>query len=170
METARVTNHGPGEVIRRLVGRAVRGLAEQRLPLVMLFGLGAILFYAGQTGRLAGLQQAPAVADSSDAADQYMRGLRDRDVSALFGSLSPDMRRTVEQRFGRLGPAAVAALFSEQEQRGEKIAGYELIGSYQTVQGQALRFYVVHAQRGNDRADVPYTLTLGQDGKVANVE
>ncbi len=155
-EVSGMKSYSPGYVAGRFIGRLAGALREQRLTLTMVVALAGILIYAGVSGRLTfGRPIATGMGD--DAGEQYMRGMRDRDVTELFGSLSPDMRRTVEQQFGRVGPAAVSALFSEEDRRGEKIVGYKLVGSYQTVQGEGLRFYIVQAQRGTDRADVPYT-------------
>ena len=155
-------------VLRRVVARTLRYLIHDPVLVLLVTGLVAFLVLAGAFGLIGRSMASPVQAD--DAADHYMRGLRDHDVSELFGSLSPDMRRTLEQRFGRLGPAAVAALFTEEERSGERIVGYKLVARYDTVQGDSLRFYVVQAQRGNERRDVPYTLTIDQSGKVSKVE
>ena len=107
---------------------------------------------------------------TEDAAEPYMRGLHDRDVAQVFASLSPEMRRSLEQRTGLLGPAAIAALLYEQDRRGERIVDYRLVGSYSTVQGEELRFYVARAERGGERREIPYTITLAPDGSIAKVE
>ena len=112
----------------------------------------------------------PASVASADAADQYMRGMRDRDSDAVFKSLSPDMQQALEKRTGKRGSAAVGALFAEQDRVGERTVGYKLIASYQTVQGNMVHFYVVQDQRGDQQREIPYTLTLADDGTVANVE
>src|SRR6478672_12676266 len=151
MDSAR--RRSPAVVVCRVLARTFYHLVHHPLVVLGVFGLAVFLLFGGPAALLQ--RAAPAAAPIDDAAEQYMRGLRDKDVTELFGSLSADMRRTIEQRFGRLGPAAVAALFSEQDQRGEKIVGYQLVGRYDTVQGEGLRFYVVQAQRGNQRQDVP---------------
>jgi hypothetical protein len=105
-----------------------------------------------------------------DSAEQYLRALRDRDATALVEALSPQARRMLEVRFGMPISGAAAALFREQETRGERVVGWEQVSSYRTIQGDELHFYVVHYARGGERRDVPYVLTVGTDGKVTDVE
>lgn len=154
-------------IARRVAVRAVRHMFRDPIVLLALACLVVALVFAGPGGALSG---DAASAPTDDAAEQYMRGLRDRDVGQVIASLSPEMRRSLEQRTGLLGPAAVAALFHEQERRGEQTVGYRLVARYETIQGEELRFYVVQSQRGNERHEIPYTLTLATDGSVANVE
>ena len=161
-------SRSPFFLARRILARTARYIIHDRLLLLLVTAIASLAIVLGPGGLL---KQAPSISTpADDAAEQYMRGLRDKDVAELLGSLSPEMRRSLEQRFGRLGVAAVAALFNEQEQRGERIIGYRLVGKYETVQHESVRFYVVQAQRGNERRDVPYTLTIGPDGKVTRVE
>ena len=161
--------YSAGTVARRVLERATRRLLHAR-GLLLLAALGALLIVIGPSWLTGGVAARGISSGSDDAAEQYMRALRDRDSGALFLSLSPDMRQALEQRYGRMGPAAVAALFSEQDRRGERYASYHLIGGYETVQGESLRFYVVQAQRGGERRDIPYTLTMGSDGMVQKIE
>src|SRR5438105_3644730 len=100
-------------IVRRFVSRTVHHLFHARLTLLMLVGLGAFLVLGGPS--LAASHQAAPAAASDDAADQYMRGMRDRDVGEVFSSLSPDMQHSLEQRTGLVGSAAVGALFKEQD-------------------------------------------------------
>lgn len=155
-------------VARRVVVRTVRHVVRDPIILLGLACLAAFLVI-GVPGSQASDRPAPSV-PAEDAADQYMRGMLTRDVLEVFGSLSPEMRRSLEQRTGLAGPAAVAALFQEQERRGERIVGYKQIARYQTVQGDDVRFYVVQAQRGSEKREIPYLLTLAPDGTVARVE
>jgi hypothetical protein len=155
-------------VARRVVARTVRHVVRDPIILLGLAGLVAFLVI-GTPGTQAADRPAPAV-PAEDAADQYMRGLLTRDVGEVFASLSPDMRRSLEQRTGLAGPAAVTALFQEQERRGERIVGYKHIASYQTVQGENLKLYVVQARRGSEKREIPYLLTLAPDGTIAKIE
>jgi len=165
---ARTTGYTWTVIARRVAARTVRHIIRDPIVLLALTCLAAILVLGGPgatpTGELA------ADADATDAAERYMRGMRDRDVGEVFASLSPEMRRSLEQRAGLLGPAAVAAVFQEQERRGERTIGYRLVARYDTIQGDELRFYVVQAQRGDERREIPYVLTLAPDGTVARVE
>ena len=111
-----------------------------------------------------------AAPSTTDAAEQYLRALRDRDVAGFLGALSPQARQALEVRSGRTGFGAAAAWFREQESRGERVIGWEYVGAYRTVQGKELRFYVVQHARGDERRDVPYVLTIDGEGKVARVE
>jgi hypothetical protein len=45
-----------------------------------------------------------------------------------------------------------------------------MVGRDKSIQGETIYFYLVRAQRGNERHDVPYTLTVSADGKVTGVE
>lgn len=155
-------------VARRVVARTVRHLSRDPIVLLGIAGLVALLTL-GVPGTQASDTQTTAVA-AEDAADQYMRGVLTRDVGEVFGSLSPEMQRSLEQRTGLFGPAAIAALFQEQERRGERIVGYKHVASYQTVQGDEVRFYVVQTRRGAEKREIPYLLTLAPDGTVARVE
>jgi hypothetical protein len=165
---ARISDYTVPFLARRIVARTIRHVVRDPIILLGVAGLIAILVLGG-AGTPLSAQATPSPA-AEDAADQYMRGLLTRDVSEVFASLSPDMRRSLEQRTGLVGPAAIAALFQEQERRGERIVGYRHIASYQTVQGEELRFYVVQTRRGAEKREVPYLLTLAPDGTVANVE
>jgi hypothetical protein len=165
---ARISGYTVPFLARRIVARTVRHIVRDPIVLLGLAGLAALLVLGG--AGTAPTAQATPSASAEDAADQYMRGMLTRDVSEVFASLSPDMRRSVEQRTGLVGPAAIAALFQEQERRGERIVGYRHIASYQTVQGEDLRFYVVQTRRGAEKREIPYLLTLAPDGTVAKVE
>ena len=162
------SGHSWTVVARRDVARTVHHLFRHPITLLGMAGVVAFLVLGGPA--LVPARQTTASASNNDAADQYMRGMRDRDVSAVFSSLSPDMQHSLEQRTGSVGPAAVAAVFRQQEQQGEKTTGYQLVASYQTVQGNEVRFYIVHAAHGDQQRDVPYLLTLAQDGTVSNIE
>ncbi len=167
-------------VARRVAARTVRHVVRDPLILLGLTIMLAALVVGGpwltssprlaSTNELTSSDTAAAAVPTEDAAERYMRGLRDRDVGQVFASLSPEMRRSLEQRTGLFGPAAVAALFFEQERRGERIVSYRLVASYETVQGEGLRFYVARAERGGERREVPYTITLAPDGSIAKVE
>jgi hypothetical protein len=164
----RSAHYTPVFVARRVIARTIHHL--MRHPIIVLLAAGlTTLLVVGVPTTLRDDGTATA-ATASDAGEQYMQGLRDHNVAELFGSLSPAMQRTLEQRSGRVGPAAVAAMFSEQDRTGERIVGYQLVGSYDTAQGDSLRFYVVEAERNGQRRDIPYTLTISSDGKVSNVE
>jgi hypothetical protein len=154
-------------VARRFVARTTHHLF--RHPFIFL-GMTAVVAFLVLGGPSLIPASQPTASASSDAADQYMRGMRDHDVTAVFSSLSPDMQHSLEQRTGAVGPAAVAAVFREQDKQGEKTTGYQLVASYQTVQGDEVRFYIVHDQHGDEQRDIPYLLTLSQDGTVDNVE
>ena len=161
-------------VARRGAARTVRHVVRDPLILLGLTVLLAALVVGGpwlaSTNELTSSDTAAAAVPTEDAAERYMRGLRDRDVGQVFASLSPEMRRSLEQRTGLLGPAAIAALLYEQDRRGERIVDYRLVGSYSTVQGEELRFYVARAERGGERREIPYTITLAPDGSIAKVE
>jgi hypothetical protein len=146
-------------VARRLAWR----LARNPLMIVLTATLLAVWFLAPAGGT-------PASSTASDSAEQYFQALRDRNAGAFVDALSPQARRTLEVRFGLSLSGAVTALFREQEARGDQVVGWEQVSRYRTVQGDELRFYVVHYTRGDDRRDVPYTLTVGADGKIEQVE
>ncbi len=61
-------------------------------------------------------------------------------------------------------------LLYEQEQRSERIVAYQPVGSYLAVQGEELRFYVARAERGGERRDIPYVITLALDGTITKIE
>ena len=161
------TQYSPGRLVQRLVVRTVRYLLHDRLMLFGVLGLLVLLLLGG--GRLLSGQQLSGQAPEQ-AAEQYIRAMQERDVSALLASLSPDMLRTMEQQTGRSGAAAISAVFAEQERLGQRIVGYELVAQYETVQGDRLYFYVVRSQLGSERRDVPYLISVGADGKVNNVD
>ena len=147
--------------------RAIYDLRRRPVRLLLLLGLLVVVALSGL--RLLGDASAdPAV--PSDAAEQYVRALRDRDGDGLVSSLSPDIRRALEQRSDQSGPAATALFFSEHEERVGRVVSYELIGRYDAVQGDRIRFYIVRYQRGGQRRDVPYTLTIDRSGKVSRIE
>ena len=155
-------------VARRVAARTVRFVVRDPLILLALAVLVSTFVLVGP--RVTSSDAAATAAPSEDAAERYMRGLRDRDVSKVFTSLSPEVRRSLEQRTGLVGPAAVAAMFYEQERRGERIVGYQLVASYRTVQSEELRFYVARAERDGERREIPYLITLAHDGTIARVE
>jgi len=155
-------------VARRVAARTVRYVLRDPVVILALGVLAIALVLGGPS--MTSAETPMAAASTEDAAERYMRGLRDRDVARVFTSLSPEMRRSLERRTGLLGPAAVAALFYEHEQRGERIAAYQLVASYGAVQGEELRFYVAHVERGGERRDIPYAITLAPDGTIINVE
>jgi hypothetical protein len=161
------TRYTAGQVARRLIARAIHRAVRARWLLLGLVVLLVLLIGVG-----IGLQanRGPAEAPPANAAEQYIRGLQEKNAELLLGSLSPEMRQSMEERSGQSGSAALPALFAEQERRGERLTGYRLIGEYRTVQGDRLYFYVVHARRGAEQRDIPYTLTVGSSGKVTNVE
>lgn len=165
---ARTDGYSMPLVAWRVVVRTVRHVVRDPIILFALACLAAFLVI-GVPGLQASDRQAPSV-PAEDAADQYMRGMLTRDVAEVFGSLSPEMRRSLEQRSGLAGPAAVAAIFQEQERRGERIVGYKHIAGYQTIQGDDVRFYVVQTRSGADKREIPYLLTLAPDGTIAKIE
>lgn len=162
------TQYSPGHVAQRLVVRTARYVLHDRLILFGLLGLLALALLGGG-GLLAGWR-VPSAAPEQQAAEQYIRAMQQRDVSALLGSLSPDMLRTMERRTGQSGTAAISALFAEQERLGQRIVSYQLVSRYETVQGDRLYFYVVRSQAGSEQRDVPYLISVGADGKVNNVD
>jgi len=165
---ARIGEYPLSLVARRAAARTIRHLVRDPIVLLALAGLLAFLVI-GVPGTDAAERPARTAA-AENAADQYMRGMLTRDVAEVFTSLSPEMRRSLEQRTGLAGPAAVAAIFQEQERSGEKIVGYKQIAAYRTVQGDEVRFYVVQARRGSEKREIPYLLTLAPDGTVAKIE
>jgi hypothetical protein len=161
------TQYTAGQVARRLVARAIHRAVRARFLLLGLAVLLALLIVVGVSLQA---NRDSTVAPPANAAEQYIRGLQEKNAELLLGSLSPEMRQNMEQRSGQAGTAALPALFAEQERRGERLTGYRLVGEYQTVQGDRLYFYIVHARRGAEQRDIPYTLTVGSSGKVTNVE
>ena len=149
-------------VLSRVAYRLGRRAFRDPLTIMLVALVAAMWLVLPATGA--------ATAPATDAAEQYLQALRDRDPSGFLSALSPQAQKALELRFGRAGIGAAAALFREQESRGERVIGWERIGGYQTVQGEELRFYVVHHARGDERRDVPYVLAIDGDGKVARVE
>jgi hypothetical protein len=164
------TQYTAGQVARRLIARAIHRAVRVRWLLLGLVVLLALLVVVGVSLQANRDSSVAPVAPPTNAAEQYIRGLQEKNAELLLGSLSPEMRQNMEQRSGQSGSAALPALFAEQERRGERLIGYRLVGEYQTVQGDRLYFYVVHARRGAEQRDIPYTLTVGSSGKVTNVE
>ena len=155
-------------VARRVAARTIRHVLRDPVILLGLAGLVALMVIG--TPSMAAPDGQTTSVPAEDAADQYMRGMLTRDVSEVFASLSPEMQHSLEQRTGLVGPAAVTAIFQEQERRGERIVGYKYIAGYQTVQGDDVRFYVVQTRRGGENREIPYLLTLAPDGTVAKIE
>jgi hypothetical protein len=155
-------------VARRFVARAAYRVVRDTTTVLLVTVLMAAWILGGPFVSSLGGTSGAAIADQS--ADQYMRALRDRDSAELFRSLSPEMRGQLERQAGLGGPAAATWFFNEGERRGERIVDYRMVGSDRTIQGDKLYFYVVRAERGSDRRDIPYTLTVSSDGKVTGVE
>jgi hypothetical protein len=161
------TRHrSPAYVTQRVTTRAVRYFTRDPLPLLVLALLGALLVF-GLPGILS---SAEASALPADGAEQYLRALKERNPDALYESLSPELRKKLESTSGRSGIAAAATLMQQQAARGDRVLSYRLIGRYDTVQGERLRFYVVQFENNGQRQDVPYTMTLGPDGVLTKVE
>src|SRR5687767_13890354 len=110
-------------ILRRVSVRTARHFVRDPVVLLGLAGLAALLLVGwpgsgpADAARIGEVSSAPA---SEDAAERYMRGMLTRDVAEVFASLSPGMRRSLEQRTALVGPSAVAALFQEQDRRGER--------------------------------------------------
>jgi hypothetical protein len=149
-------------VAARFAHRLIRYLFRDR-SLILLVSLVAAMWFV--------LPAASGPASSvPDVGDQYFRALQERDPNALFNALSPNGRRALEVRFGRTGSGAAAAFFQEQDSQGERVIGWERIGAYRTVQGDELRYYVVHYAHGDERRDVPYVLVIDANGKIAGID
>src|SRR5829696_5118775 len=89
-------------VARRVAARAIRHVVRDPIVLLGLAVIVAVLVLGMPAPAPSG--EHVASVHTEDAADQYMRGLRDRDVAEVFTSLSPEMRRSLEQRTGLFGP------------------------------------------------------------------
>ena len=135
--------------------------------LILLVALLAAIWLVLPVSHTAATSTTPPATDS---AEQYLRALRDRDIGSFVSALSPQARQALELRAGATGPVAAAAWFREQEQRGERVVGWEYVGAYRTVQGEDLRFYVVRPARGDQWRDVPCVLAIDAQGKVARVD
>ena len=159
-------HRSPARVARRVATRTLQYLRRDPVLLLALAGLIGLL----ALGVPNALTPAEASSVGRDGAEQYMQALRDRDAELFYQSLGPTMRRQLESGVGVQGPGAVTALFRFQEQQGDRILDYKLVGSYETQQGGSLRFYVARARTGNQQVEVPYVITLDRDGKVVNVD
>src|SRR5688572_258199 len=89
-------------VARRVAARTIRHVLRDPIILLGLTVIVAVLVLGMPAAALSGDDVGSV--PTEDAAEQYMRGLRDRGVAEVFASLSPDMRRSLEQRTGLLGP------------------------------------------------------------------
>jgi hypothetical protein len=159
--------YSAARVAARFVSRLIHHTVRSKGLIFLATVLGAIWLIS--PAALFG--SAPSAAGpATDSAEQYLQALRDRDATVLVSTLAPQARQALEVRFGMTGARAAAALFREQDSQGMRVVGWERIGSYNTVQGEELKFYVVHYQRGDERRDVSYVLTLDAEGKVARVE
>lgn len=150
-------------IVGRVAMRAARRLVRDPLTLLAVALLVAVWLVVPAARPV-------EISPAHDSAEQYLEALRDRDAAAFLSALSPQARRALELRFGMPAVSAAAAFFHDQESRGERVIGWERIGSYQTAQGENLRFYVVHYARRDERRDVPYVLTIDADGKIVRVE
>jgi hypothetical protein len=157
-------------VARRFVARAAYRVVRNTATVLLVTVLMAGWILAGEGPFVSSLGGTSGAEIADQSAAQYMRALRDRDSVELFRSLSPGMRGRLERQAGLGGPAAATWFFNEGERRGERIVDYRMVGSDRTIQGDKLYFYVVRAERGSDRRDIPYTLTVSSDGKVTGVE
>ena len=161
-----MAREGTRPPLRLILSRVAHRLPRRALgdPLtIVLVALMAAMWLVLPTAR-------SAAAPQVDPAEQYLAALRDRDGARFLSVLSPQAQSALELRFGRAGLGAAAALFREQESRGERVIGWERIGDYRSVQGEELRFYVVRQARGDEQRDIPYVLTIDGDGKVVRVD
>jgi hypothetical protein len=158
--------YSAARVVARFVSRLVHHTVRSK-GLIFLASVLGVIWLINPTALFGSV---PSAAPATDSAEQYLQALRDRDATVLVSALAPQARQALEVRFGTTGVTAAAAMFREQESQGMRVVGWERIGSYNTVQGDELRFYVVHFQRGDERRDVSYVLTLDAEGKVARIE
>ena len=87
-------------VARRFVARTFHHIFRHPIISLGVAAIVAFLVLGGPALIPATASQPKAAAAHDDAADQYMRGMRDHDVTAVFSSLSPDMQHSLEQRTG----------------------------------------------------------------------
>jgi hypothetical protein len=156
-------------VAGRVVSRVVYHAARNRMLILLLVFIGGVwLLFPSAPATTA--PTSPSNARANDAAEQYLQALKEHDPSGFVNALSPEARQALEVRFGQTGIGAATAFFREQQSRGQQIVGWERVGSYDTVQGEDIRFYVVHYARGDEKRDIPYMLAIDASGKVARVE
>jgi hypothetical protein len=160
------TRLSAGRVAGRVVSRMVYHASRNRMLILLLVFIGGVwlLFPAAPA------TTAPTKAPTNDSGEQYLQALKEHDASGFVNALSPEARQALEVRFGQTGIGAATAFFREQQSRGQQIVGWERVGSYDTVQGEEIRFYVVHYARGDEKRDIPYMLAIDASGKVARVE
>ena len=146
-------------VIRRLGHRAqsnLAGLVVSVFGLAVAVGLGAFA-----------ITHIPSSGAQGDRADQFMEALRDHNTDEMVQSTTQRFRERIALQtalssspFGRRATGQPPAIVSFRE-----------VGSVSLKQGGSVHFFIASSKDANgNEAEVPYTVTVSQDGLVDNVD
>ena len=147
-------------VIRRLGHRAqsnLSGLAVSVFGLAVAVGLGAFAI----------THLPPSGGAQGDRADEFMEALRDHNTDELAQSTTQRFRERIA-----LQTALSSSPFARRTAgQTPTIVSFREVGSVSLKQGGSVHFFIASSKDANgNEAEVPYTVTVAQDGLVDNVD
>ena len=105
------------------------------------------------------------------ATEQYLRGSQQFDAKLIWDSLSDDVRSTAETRGEDL--TSLQNRLNQTKEAGGQVQQIRYIGGFVPDAGDALYFYVVTMQNptvGPDAHHIFYVFTVGEDGKIKDIQ
>jgi hypothetical protein len=146
-------------VIRRLGHRLqsnLSGLAVSVFGLAIAVGLGAFA-----------ITHMPSGGAQGDRADQFMEALRDHNTDEMMQSTTQRFR----ERIALQTALSSSSLGRRTTGQPATIVSFREVGSVSLKQGGSVHFFIASSKDANgNEAEVPYTVTVAQDGLVDNVD
>lgn len=115
---------------------------------------------------------APAmVVPPSAAPEQYLRGQSRFDAQMMWDSLSDEMKISSRARGGAMTFQRLQQQLDEAKNNGLRYDQANYIGGFRSSDGRAFYLYVVAVTAGGSGTQyIPYTFTVGKEGKILSID
>jgi hypothetical protein len=106
----------------------------------------------------------------SPVVERYIQALADYDAGTMWTLMGEDLQAFMQENAGGLAQEQLQLGLENLKQRGGRYVGGTYVGGTPMDDGQTVYFYVLRIETPIGELQVPYTYTVGGDGKLTGID
>jgi hypothetical protein len=106
----------------------------------------------------------------SPVVERYIQALADYDANTMWTLLGEDLQSFMQENSGGLALEQLQLGLDNLRERGGRYIGGTYVGGTLMEDGQSVYFYVLKIDTPVGELEMPYTYTVGVDGKLAGID
>lgn len=116
------------------------------------------------------LARAEQLLPPSPVVERYIQALADYDGATMWSLMGEDLRTFMQENNDGSAPERLQQGLDGLRQRGGRYVSGTYVAGTALTDGQHVYFYILEVETPVGNVEMPYTYTLGTDGKLAGID